>query len=187
LAIKFAFVFCVGSIFGWLLETLYRRFFKPVSEERRWVNPGFLTGPYLPMYGIGMCALYMLSLIDFSFVGGRFAQRLVMFCFMAVALTVTEYVTGVIFIKRMGIPMWDYHGMWGNFRGLICPLFSCFWTVLSVVYYYLVHPHLNYAAEALSHSLPATAILAMFCAVMLADFAHSAAAFGRKKHCVGNR
>ena len=45
-----AFLFYIGSIAGWVLELFFR---KIVCSEHKWINPGFLTGPYLPLYGFG--------------------------------------------------------------------------------------------------------------------------------------
>ena len=39
-----AFLFFVGSVLGWCTEVLFRRVF----TAKKWINPGFLTGPYLP-------------------------------------------------------------------------------------------------------------------------------------------
>ena len=54
----FVFIFFLGSTFGWVLELFFRRI-----VHKKWINPGFLTGPYLPIYGFGLCVLtysYML-------------------------------------------------------------------------------------------------------------------------------
>ena len=44
-----AFLFMFGSVAGWVLELFFRRIF----SMKKWINPGFLNGPYLPMYGFG--------------------------------------------------------------------------------------------------------------------------------------
>lgn len=59
----YAFMFSGGSVIGWGLEVVFRKFFSASNPEHRWINPGFLNGPYLPLYGFGLCALYTLSLI----------------------------------------------------------------------------------------------------------------------------
>ena len=43
-------LFIIGAILGWILELFYRRFI----TMKKWINPGFLKGPYLPIYGIGV-------------------------------------------------------------------------------------------------------------------------------------
>ena len=62
------FLFFAGSIIGWGIELFWRRFFSKNNPEKKWINPGFLTGPYLPLYGLSLCLLFALSFIDVSFV-----------------------------------------------------------------------------------------------------------------------
>ena len=58
LFLTLAFLFCIGSVLGWGLEVIFRRFF----SAHHWVNPGFLVGPYLPLYGSSLCVLYLLAM-----------------------------------------------------------------------------------------------------------------------------
>ena len=60
-----AFLFAIGSLLGWCLEVVYRRF-SPNNKSRRWINPGFLIGPYLPLYGFGLTALYLLACLLYT-------------------------------------------------------------------------------------------------------------------------
>ena len=86
--LKLAFLFFMGCLLGWCLEVLYRRF-TPANKERRWINPGFLVGPYLPLYGFGLCTLYLLanientSLIEEVTAG----SKILLFLVMAVVMT----------------------------------------------------------------------------------------------------
>ena len=50
-------LFVVGSLIGWVIELFFRRF----VSQKKWMNPGFLTGPYLPIYGFGVLVLYGVS------------------------------------------------------------------------------------------------------------------------------
>lgn len=134
------FLFFVGSIFGWLLELVWRKFFSSSNPEHKWINPGFLTGPYLPLYGGSLVILYLLTFIDVSFVSNPVLKKLTLFCFMAVAITLFEYIAGLIFIRGMKVKLWDYSKCWGNFQGIICPLYSFFWYLLSAFYYFIIHP-----------------------------------------------
>ena len=45
-----AYLFFVGSVSGWVLELFFRKFFSASNPEHKWINPGFCTGPYLPIY-----------------------------------------------------------------------------------------------------------------------------------------
>ena len=118
-----AFLFSVGSMCGWGLEVLFRRFF----SAHHWVNPGFLVGPYLPLYGFSLCTLYLLAgLEQLITLEQEWLRKLLLFLLMAIAITILEYVAGLIFIRGMKIKLWDYSERWGNINGIICPLFSFF-------------------------------------------------------------
>lgn len=135
-----AFLFYVGSMLGWGIELIWRRFFSSNNPERRWINPGFLIGPYLPLYGFSLVILFSLSFINVGFIEGRIMQKVVLFVLMSLCITFFEYIAGLIFIKGMKIKLWDYSGCWGNIQGIICPLYSFFWYILSAIYYFLIHP-----------------------------------------------
>lgn len=63
LFLTIAFLFFIGSMAGWGIEVVFRRFFSSANPERKWINPGFLSGPYLPLYGFSLCVLFLLSLL----------------------------------------------------------------------------------------------------------------------------
>ena len=52
------YLFFFGGVGGWVLELLFRRFFSGANPERKWLNPGFLFGPCLPLYGFGTVLLF---------------------------------------------------------------------------------------------------------------------------------
>lgn len=136
------FLFFAGSIIGWGIELFWRRFFSKNNPEKKWINPGFLTGPYLPLYGLSLCLLFALSFIDVSFVESKWLQKLLLFILMAFAITAMEFIAGLIFIKGMKIKLWDYSKNWLNIHGIICPQYSFYWVILSGAYYFLVHPRI---------------------------------------------
>lgn len=137
-----AFLFFAGSVIGWGIELFWRRFFSRNNPERKWINPGFLTGPYLPLYGFSLVILFSLSFIKVDFIENIYLQKAVLFVLMALSITFFEYIAGLIFIKGMKIKLWDYSNCWGNIQGIICPLYTFFWLVLSAAYYFLIHPHI---------------------------------------------
>lgn len=139
--VKLSFLYVVGSLLGWVLEVLFRRFISTANPERKWINPGFLKGPYLPLYGVCLCVLYMMAQIDISFVENVVLERLILFLVMSIIMTAIEYITGYIFIVCMKIRLWDYSDRRGNIKGIICPLFSFFWAVLGAIYYFFIHPY----------------------------------------------
>ena len=168
-----AFIFFIGSLTGWVLELFYRKFISKANPERKWINPGFLVGPYLPLYGFGLVAMYILSQIDVSFIQNKTAQQIILFILMAIVMTIIEYIAGVIFIKGMKVKLWDYTNEWGNIQGIICPRFSFYWAVLSAIYYFLIHPHILNSIYWLAEHLAFSFVVGFFYGIFLIDICYS--------------
>ena len=144
------YLFFFGGVGGWVLELFFRRFFSGANPERKWLNPGFLFGPCLPLYGFGTVLLFILSELDHTLFGsfsGTFWYYPVMFVVMALAMTLLEYIVGLVSFKGFHLRLWDYSKLWGNIQGIICPLFTFFWGVLSLGYYFLLYPRLRKLVE----------------------------------------
>lgn len=176
LFLSIAVLFCIGSLGGWILELLFRRFF----SSHKWINPGFLVGPYLPLYGFGVMFLFLISYyIDFSkwFGLSYWLNAILVIIIMGIVMTVIEYIAGIIFIKGMKIKLWDYSDRWGNIQGIICPLFSFFWLIICAAFYFLMktpceHLVAWFATRSLSNAwLPFS--LGVFYGVICVDFAYS--------------
>jgi uncharacterized membrane protein len=163
-----AFLFFVGSCLGWCLEVLFRRFF----TAKKWINPGFLTGPYLPLYGFGLVGLYLICLIPIN-TGAVWADKLIMVIIMGIAMTLIEYIAGVIFIKGMKIKLWDYTNRWGNIQGIICPLFSLFWTIVGAIYLFVIDPFVIKWVEWFVSNISFAFVVGFFFGVFAVDLAHS--------------
>ncbi len=170
----FAFLFFIGSITGWILELFFRRFLSRANPERKWINPGFLVGPYIPLYGFGLCILYLLAQVNLPFIGSEAGRQLVRFLVMMAATTALEYVVGVISIKFLKVRLWDYSKNWGNVRGIICPKFSLCWAALGAIYYFLIHPYILGALIWLSENLPFSFVVGFFFGIMTVDLCYSA-------------
>jgi uncharacterized membrane protein len=124
-------IFLISSIFGWVLEVFYRSY----KRNFELVNPGFLKGPYLPIYGFAGIILFLLSeiLLDKNI----FLNILVYFFI----LTLLEFITGIIFEKYFKLKLWDYKNKKLNYKGIICLEFSVYWTILALFfakYFYLI-------------------------------------------------
>lgn len=168
-----AFIFFMGSLIGWIIELFYRKFISKANPERKWINPGFLVGPYLPLYGFGLVAMYILSQIDVSFIENIVIQQIILFILMAIVMTIIEYIAGIIFIKGMKVKLWDYTNEWGNIQGIICPRFSFYWAVLSAIYYFLIHPHILNSIYWLAEHLAFSFVVGFFYGIFLIDICYS--------------
>ncbi len=149
------FIFLVGCMLGYLLEVLFRRF----VSAKKWVNPGFMQGPWLPLYGCGLVLMFLLSWIILSFMPSSFVfynptgelfgleyysgptvYDLVPIAIMGISMTLLEFVAGLIFVKGFKVRLWDYSNMKGNIMGIICPVFSIIWFAVSILFYYGLNP-----------------------------------------------
>lgn len=164
LFLSFVFLFFIGSMIGWILELFYRRF-----AHGKWVNPGFLIGPYLPIYGFGLCALTYLYL----FLAGFNLNSALIILLMGFTMTLIELIGGLTFIYGGGVKLWDYSDRWGNYKGIICPLFSIVWTVAGAIYYYFIAGHILKALKWFSNNLSFSFILGVFFGVIVIDFIYS--------------
>lgn len=154
---RLAFLFMVGSVGGWIIEVFFRRFF----SIKKWINPGFLNGPYLPMYGCGTVMLFGACFIPIP----RWAITLMLVVF----LTLLEYVTGLIFIKGMKIKLWDYSERWGNIQGIICPLFSLFWGIIAAIFVYFLYDPLSIASAWAADSIWMIFVSGIFYGAFITD------------------
>ena len=170
---RYAFLFLFGGAVGWIIELFFRRFI----SQKKWVNPGFLTGPFLPLYGFGTIGFYfMCSLPWRNWIPLDWAAALVEILVIGVLMTLLEYIAGIIFIKGMRIKLWDYSRRWGNIQGIICPLFSAIWLVAGVGYLYLLHPSMVKLSDlviAKDTILVAATIIGFFLGVLVLDFGYS--------------
>ena len=169
--LTFAFLFSIGAMFGWVLEVFFRRYF----SLGKWINPGFCTGPYIPLYGVGLMVLYALSLLEESInIQNIVLKRAVLFILMAIFMTLIEYIAGVLLLKIYKIRLWDYSNRWGNVQGLICPLFSLFWSILGAAYYFFVNPKIEELVQWLSQNLAFSFFIGLFYGIFILDLIKSA-------------
>ncbi len=162
------FLFFTGSIAGWCVEVVFRRLF----TAKKWINPGFLTGPYLPLYGFGTVGLFGISLIPINTGMGWLDAVLIIFI-MGVAMTLIEYIAGLIFIKGMKIKLWDYSNRWGNIQGIICPLFSLFWLIAGAVFYFVIDKPVIDAVSWFVSNIGFSFVVGIIFGIFLVDLAHS--------------
>lgn len=169
-----AFLFFIGSVTGWVIELLFRRFVSSSNPERKWINPGFCTGPYLPIYGCGLCLLYLIaSLEDFNLIQNPVLNKVALFLAMALCMTVIEYIAGIVMLKTTNVRLWDYTNEWGNIQGIICPKFSLIWALLGAAYYFLVHPYILDTLNWLSKNLAFSFFIGLFFGFFIIDVVHS--------------
>ena len=161
-------LFVIGSLIGWVIEVFFRR----LISQKKWMNPGFLTGPYLPIYGFGVLVLYAVSNIPLgisSIVLDIFIRMLI----IGFGMTFIEFIAGLIFIKGMKIKLWDYSNQKGNILGIICPQFSLIWLVVGSLYYFLLNPVLVKGIGWISDNLIYSYFVGAIVGMIIVDVAYS--------------
>ena len=177
-----AYLFFIGAVFGWVLEVFFRKFFSSSNPEHRWINPGFCVGPYIPLYGCGLCILFLLATLGTQYgMDSGIGGRALLFSGMAVSMTLIEYIAGIMLLKIFKLRLWDYSRLWGNIQGLICPLFSLFWTILGAIYYFLIHPVILEALTWLTHNLAFSFVIGFFFGVFTIDVVYSGSLVAKMK------
>lgn len=170
-----AFLFFIGSLVGWVIELFFRRFISTTNPERKWINPGFCVGPYIPLYGVGLCVLFLLASLEPNLnISHPIWGKIILFAVMAFCMTAIEYLTGLFCLKILKVRLWDYSGEKLNVQGVICPKFSIIWAVLGALYYFLIHSHILTALDWLSRNLAFSFVVGMFFGVFIVDVVHSA-------------
>ncbi len=161
-------LFVIGSLGGWVIELLFRRF----VSQKKWMNPGFLIGPYLPIYGFGVLVLYAVSNIPLG-IDGHIWDIIIRIIIIGVGMSLIEFLAGLIFIKGLGIKLWDYSNRKGNIMGIICPSFSLIWLVVGSLYYFFLNPILVQGITWMAENLIYTYFIGAVIGAMIVDFAYS--------------
>lgn len=161
-------LFVIGSLFGWVLELFFRRF----VSQKKWMNPGFLTGPYLPIYGSGVVVLFAISNIPLG-INNEVWDIITRILIIGVGMTLIEFIAGLIFIKGLKVKLWDYSDRKGNIMGIICPSFSIAWLLVGSLYYFFINPFLVQGIAWISENLIYTFFVGIVVGMMIVDFAYS--------------
>lgn len=92
---------------------------------------------------------------------------------MTITVTCIEYIAGLIFIKGMGVKLWDYSNNFGNIDGLICPLYMLLWGILGTIYYYLINPYIVAFVHWYEYNLAFSFIIGFFFGIIIIDTVYS--------------
>ena len=134
----FFYIYC---FIGWVWETCY------VSVmQAKWINRGFMRGPFLPIYGSGAIMILICTL--------RFrTQAIPVFFFGMISATILEYCTGATMEKLFHVRYWDYTGKPFNINGHICLVSSLAWGAFSVILTLYGHTPIEGFVLGMNHNL----------------------------------
>ena len=121
-------LFTIYSLLGWICESAACSI-----EAKKFINRGFLNGPFCPIYGVG--ALLIVKLLT------PFSGNLAALFIAALLLTsVLEYLTGFLLEKLFHAKWWDYSHRRFNLQGRVCLGNALVFGVMGVAAVHLIHP-----------------------------------------------
>lgn len=121
-------LFMFYSFVGWVIEII-----NELITEKRYVNRGFLIGPYCPIYGCG-ALIIILSLTRYL------KDPIVLFIMAVVICSILEYFTSYIMEKIFKARWWDYTNRKYNINGRICLETLVPFGIGGLIIMYLVNP-----------------------------------------------
>lgn len=121
-------IFLIYAFIGWCTEVSYA-----TLDVGKFVNRGFLNGPYCPIYGIGvLVVVVILTPLKNSL--------LILFIGSFVLTSVLEYITGYVLEKVFHNKWWDYSDKPFNIKGYVCLKFSILWGLACSFIMLVIHP-----------------------------------------------
>lgn len=152
----FAWLFIIYSFIGWCAEVAAH-----AVTKGKFINRGFLNGPYCPIYGFGMVIVIIcLTPIENNW--------LLLFLGSIALTTVLELVTAFIMEKFFHTRWWDYSNQKFNLDGYICLKYSLVWGIACVVVMKFINPGIMYLVD-LIPVIAGEVIMGIFVLGMLAD------------------
>jgi uncharacterized membrane protein len=114
---------------GWIIESVYRS-----CRDKKFVNAGFLSGPFLPIYGFGAVIMTIINTELQKF------PLILSWTITLLSPTILEYFGSWIMEKTFKLKLWDYKDERLNLNGRICLKFSIIWAVLAVLHILIIQP-----------------------------------------------
>ena len=150
--------FFLYAFLGWCTEVAYA-----AAVSRRFVNRGFLNGPWCPVYGFG--AVAVLSCLE-----PLKGNLLLLFLGSVVLTSALEWLTGFVLEKIFHQRWWDYSDQPLNLNGYICLKFSLAWGAACLFVVQILHPGIRLLVRVIPHSL-GVGLLVLLAAAIAVDLA----------------
>ena len=156
-------LFFAYAFLGWCIEVTLKYF-----QFHRFINRGFLTGPWLPIYGSGAALITIavkgLSPLEFS-VGTTFLVSFIL-------CGIVEYMTSFVLEKRFHARWWDYSQKPMNLHGRVWIGNLILFGLGGVLIVELINPLLLRLSGHLSFSLREALAVVLSC-IFVADYVMS--------------
>ncbi len=157
---KMFLAFMLYSIFGWIMEVIVT-----IIENKKFVNRGFLIGPYCPIYGTGFLGITLL-------LKKYMAHPIGLFFLIILLCSFIEYMTSLIMEKLFKARWWDYSHRLLNIDGRVCLTNSLAFGILGILGLYYMNPVVEGFINSFSDSLINILSIILFI-IFIIDFAIS--------------
>ncbi|GFN36578.1 putative ABC transporter permease [Tepidimicrobium xylanilyticum] len=127
--------FTVYSFMGWIMETAFASI-----TQKKFINRGFLIGPFTPIYGFGAIMIIQSSTWIGNMFGNYYISLLMCIVISTLLVTALEFITGYALEKVFNAKWWDYSNNMMNLKGYICLSYSLLWGLLAFLLIQVVHP-----------------------------------------------
>lgn len=121
-------LFMSYAFLGWCMEVICK-----LITMKKFVNRGFLIGPYCPIYGWGAIAITIL-LQRYTY------DPIVLFVMSVIICSIIEYFTSYFMEKKFNARWWDYSNKKFNINGRICLETMIPFGILGTLIMYFVNP-----------------------------------------------
>lgn len=138
---KYYLYFLIYAIFGWIMEV-----FVSLYTKHKFINRGFLIGPYCPIYGWGCLLIIFVVGSNTSDLFGVFSKSVIIASFL-------EYLTSYFMEKIYNVRWWDYSSKRFNINGRICLETMIPFGLLACLIICFVHPFIISIINKLPNSL----------------------------------
>lgn len=130
--------FIIYSVIGFIIETSLKHLFFPK------LNNGFLHGPWIPVYGLGVCLIIIIMRIIFNRIKlSRPIKIILLFLISTIVLTILEFIGGNLIELLTGKVFWKYDDLKYNIGHYIALEISLVWGIMSLVITYIIKPILD--------------------------------------------
>lgn len=121
-------LFFTYAFLGWIMEVICK-----LIQTKKFINRGFLIGPYCPIYGWG--AIIITILLD-----KYLSDPIVLFVMAIVICSIIEYATSYLMEKIYHARWWDYSTKKFNINGRICLETMIPFGILGLLIMYFANP-----------------------------------------------
>ena len=149
-------MFLLGSFIGFVWENGLKLIFPSV-------NSGLLHGPWVPVYGIGICIIIFIERFVFNRIKVKRLFKIIIMLFLVMFIvTGLEWCSGIFIEKIFNKTLWDYSKYKFNIGKYIALEISLLWGGLTLLFVYVIKPILEKIVNKIPKYITILVLVLMF-------------------------